>query len=120
MIPGDNESPSWKELLEDTSFKEAINGTDILVAAHHGREAGFCADLFEVIEPRLTIVSDDYETDSSAVSRYSKISTGWTVHHRSGADSDERCCVTTRSDGCVNVEMGIGANKKRYIQVTVE
>lgn len=119
MIPGDNESPSWKELLEDGAFKEAIKGTDILVAPHHGREAGYCADIFEYFTPKLTVVSDDYETDSSAVSRYSKISTGWTVHHRSGADSDNRCCVTTRSDGYIVIGMGIRDDKKPYLQVTV-
>jgi len=41
IIPGDNESPAWNELLKRPDFLAAINGVDILVAAHHGREAGY-------------------------------------------------------------------------------
>lgn len=41
IIPGDNEAASWNELLEYPAFVQAIRGTDILLAAHHGREAGY-------------------------------------------------------------------------------
>src|SRR5262249_51881544 len=32
LIPGDNEAASWRELLENPAFVEAITGTDILLA----------------------------------------------------------------------------------------
>ena len=41
LIPGDNEPPSWEELLKRPDFVAAIAGTHVLVAPHHGRESGF-------------------------------------------------------------------------------
>ena len=90
LIPGDNEAPSWRELLEDPAFVRALNGTDILLAAHHGREAGYCADIFQHFTPCLTIVSDGPGSDTSAVNKYYDQSTGWKVHGRSGGESQSR------------------------------
>jgi beta-lactamase superfamily II metal-dependent hydrolase len=119
IIPGDNESPSWNELLDDTTFKSAIKGTDILLASHHGRESGYSAVLFEHFSPYLTIVSDGSETDTSATDRYSKKSRGWKVHKRNGA-SEERKCVTTRNDGVIVVEFGLNQENQPYMSVTID
>jgi competence protein ComEC len=119
IIPGDNEPPSWKELLEDDTFKTAIKGTDIMVAPHHGRESGYCADLFEHFIPKLTVISDHYETESSATDKYTKISSGWTIHHRDRSASEKRYCITTRTDGVMNIEMGYLDDKRPYLYVTV-
>lgn len=106
VIPGDNEAPSWKELLNDTNFVSAINGTDVLLAAHHGRDAGFCAELFEAMgKPRLVVISDGRFGDTSATDRYSKQVIGWTVYDPTGTAS-QRKCVTTRSDGHVTITFG--------------
>ena len=48
LIPGDNEESSWNELLENQDFVKAIKGTDVFVAPHHGRKAGFSANLFDL------------------------------------------------------------------------
>jgi beta-lactamase superfamily II metal-dependent hydrolase len=120
LIPGDNESQSWLELLEDSSFLQAAKGTDIMLAPHHGREAGLCTELFEHIQPNLIVVSDGPATDTSAVSRYSALAKGWKVHHRSGAADDTRKCVTTRSDGVVLVELGLNPNQKPFMSVTID
>ena len=58
LSPGDNEPPSWEELLADVAFREAIRNTHVLVAPHHGRESGFHPGLFDHISPLLTIISD--------------------------------------------------------------
>lgn len=79
LIPGDNEKPSWTELLAKPQFVKAITGTHILLAPHHGREQGFCEELFEHIEPLLTIVSDGSVCDTSARDRYRSRSRGWKV-----------------------------------------
>jgi beta-lactamase superfamily II metal-dependent hydrolase len=105
LMSGDNESPSWNELLDRASFRNAIDGTDILLASHHGRKSGFHSDLFDYITPRLTIISDGRFGDTSATDRYSSVSEGWTVHKRSGGKV-ERNCVTTRSDGVIVVKFG--------------
>jgi len=118
IIPGDNEPPSWNELLEHQSFVSAIEGTDILLAPHHGRESGFSSELFKHISPYLTIISDG-PSDTSASDKYSNNSSGWAVHKRSGG-TEKRKCVTTRKDGVIEVDFGKGADGKPYMKVTVD
>ena len=105
LIPGDNESPSWNELLARQDFRKAITGTNILVASHHGRESGFCAELFDYFTPYIVLVSDGRVQDTSVTNRYSTRATGWPVHSRSGKPSRKRYCITTRNDGAIAVEV---------------
>jgi len=119
ILPGDNEPPSWKELLEKEDFCNAIKNADILLAPHHGRDSGFYSELFEHFKPKLTIISDGRFCDTSATERYSKISAGWTVFHRDGKE-EKRYCVTTRNDGVIVVKFGYNQGKKPFIEVTID
>lgn len=120
LIPGDNESASWHELLKRDDFLKAISGTDILVAPHHGRDSGFCSELFNYFEPKLTVISDGRFGDTSATSRYDQVTQGWTVHNRKGQDI-ERKCVTTRADGVINIDIGRNpVNSTPFISVTID
>ncbi len=119
LIPGDNEAASWNELLGRADFRSAIRGTDILVAAHHGRASGFSESLFEYISPRLTIVSDGPVGGTSITGTYSQRSRGWKVFSRRGG-SEVRKCLTTRSDGVVIVRFGTEASGTNYMNVTIE
>ncbi len=122
IIPGDNENASWKELLEDDEFVEAIKGTDILLASHHGRESGFCEELFDHIEPSLVLISDGPETDTSVTDRYYDVTTkeGWNVYKRSSDDPPEkRWVLTTRNDKAIVARFGISNAKKKYMNVTI-
>jgi len=120
LLTGDNEAPSWKELLEDPQFIEAIRDTDILLAPHHGRDSGFYSDLFKYFNPRLTIISDSDVCDTSATDRYRAVTKGWTIHHRKGGD-ETRYCVTTRNDGPIKVSLGIREDdKKPFISVSID
>ena len=102
LLPGDNEPPSWDELLANSNFVSAIQNTHVLVAPHHGRGSGFHAPLFKVIRPLITVISDGRFVDTSATSRYSAVTKGWKVDKRNGV-SATRKCVTTRSDGVIDV-----------------
>jgi len=119
VIPGDNESPSWKELLKDPAFVRALKGADVFLASHHGRQAGYCPELFEVMgKPRLVIISDGAHGDTSATNYYTNQSKGWTVYDSDGA-SDTRYCLTTRSDGHITVRFGwTGNGNERFLNVT--
>ena len=113
LSPGDNEPPSWDELLANIAFREAIKDTHVLVAPHHGRESGFHPDLFNYISPLLTIISDGRTVDTSATRRYSTRTEGWNVLRRNGS-SEVRKCVTTRNDGMIEAiispnQRGIGS-----------
>jgi competence protein ComEC len=121
IFPGDIESPAWSCFLERRDFVMAISNADILIASHHGREAGFYGDLFEIFKPKLTLISDGRFRDTSATARYNAVSTGWTIHHRDRSkNSEERNCITTRQDGHIDIEIGKNDNGKTYLSVTVD
>lgn len=119
VIPGDNEPESWDELLQRSDFVSAIKGTDILVAPHHGRASGFFSDVFDYINPRLTIISDGRFCDTSSTNRYSEKTRGWSVHKRGGGKEDRKC-VTTRKDGVILVKFGESRESKPYIYVKLD
>ncbi len=119
IIPGDNEPPSWNELLERKDFLDAIKGTDILVAPHHGRDSGYSPELFKYIKPYLTIISDSRFCETSATDRYGQQTHGLTVYKRSGG-TEPRKCVTTRDNGVIDIEFGKNSNGSRYIKVTID
>lgn len=119
VLTGDNEPPSWKELLEKDNFKNAIKNADILLAPHHGRDSGFYSELFDYFKPKLTIISDGHVCDTSATDRYSKISTGWTVHHKSNGKEEKRNCVTTRNDGVIVLKLGYNPDERPFIYVKI-
>ncbi|KNZ68182.1 hypothetical protein Tfer_3284 [Thermincola ferriacetica] len=119
IIPGDNESASWKELLENSSFVKAISNANILVASHHGRDSGYCEEIFEHFTPDLVIVSDDEETDTSVTDKYTKKANGWTVFKRSDRSSKKRYCLTTRNDGEILIKIGKDSNGKVFMNVSI-
>jgi competence protein ComEC len=118
VIPGDNEPPSFNELMNNSEFKNSIKDCDVLLAPHHGRESGFHNDFVTLANPRITIVSDGSFCDSSASTRYSVKSRGWTVHRRNGTD-ETRKCLTTNTDGVITVEIGWSSNTKNFLSITV-
>lgn len=122
VIPGDNEAPSWRELLQNSAFVSAICGADVLVAAHHGRDAGYCADLFDAMgNPRLVVISDGRFGDTSATGRYGRQVTGWNVYNAYGV-AEQRRCVTTRCDGDITIKIGwnnpADASQGNYLNVS--
>ena len=120
LIPGDNEACSWEELLLSPDFLIAVRNTHVLVAAHHGRESGYYAELFEYISPVLTIVSDGRVVDTSATSRYSTKSEGWKVHKRLSGTQETRYCLTTRNDGNIDIEFGFNNGGRKFLSVTID
>jgi beta-lactamase superfamily II metal-dependent hydrolase len=119
IIPGDNEPPSWRALLAKPDFAAAMAAADVFMASHHGRESGFCADLFmNRPKPRLFVISDGRVKETDATSRYSANATGWLVHSRANLPSTERKAVTTRSDGYIEVHTGYGPDSRRFLSVT--
>lgn len=111
LIPGDNEAPSWKELLMDQEFVNAIKNTDIFIASHHGRKSGYYQELFNYFTPKLVIVSDGAETKTSVTDKYSKLASGYEVNKRSDNSLQERHCLTTRNDGVINIKIWEEENK---------
>jgi hypothetical protein len=90
------------------------------MASHHGRDSGYCSELFELFKPSLCVISDSRAQDTNASSRYSAHARGWTVHRKKGGKSKERYCVTTRSDGYIDIKMGKSSDGKNFLSVEIE
>lgn len=105
VIPGDIEQAGWEELLEQDDFQEALEGTTVFVASHHGRNAGYYSEVFDYFTPDIVIVSDGKYSSTSATDRYYNKASGFKVKSRSSGDLKTRYVLTTRNDGaiCVNV-----------------
>jgi len=119
MVGGDNEPPSWRCLLENPAFVDAARYTDLFVASHHGRFSGYCADLFEIMKPKLCLISDGRQQDTDATDRYSRHATGFSVRPRNGGPHQQRYAVTTRTDGFIDINVNFSILAGRTIDVWV-
>ena len=95
VLPGDLEQAGWIELLKNPVVCELLGSVQIFVASHHGRESGYCSEVFDYCCPQLVVMSDgpvEYDTQKMA-SRYGR--------HASGGwfNGQMRKVLTTRKDG---------------------
>lgn len=95
VFPGDLEQRGWLKLLESLSFQNELKDTTIFVASHHGRESGYCSDVFDLCSPSAVIFSDSniqYATQEMS-SKYAS--------HCSGIQFNgvTRYVISTRNDG---------------------
>ena len=58
VFPGDLEKKGWLSLLQDKDFIAELADVNIFVAPHHGRENGYCQDVFDYCNPDVIIFSD--------------------------------------------------------------
>ena len=66
----------------------------------------FDKEFVELVNPYITIVSDASQVDTTASSRYSAYSKGYNTHNTLTGESKKRYCLTTRTDGDIEVEFG--------------
>ena len=99
-LPGDLEDQGWRQLLQRSEVCELLERVDVFVASHHGRESGYCREVFDYCTPRLIVMSDgaiQYDTQRMA-SVYGQHATGdWFNHRQRGREW--RKVLTTRNDG---------------------
>lgn len=118
VVPGDNESCSWEELLNQSDFRNVAKDADVLLAPHHGRESGWHDEAMDVIKPRITVISDARRAETSAQSKYSAKSRGWKVQHRSGG-KESRKTVSTYKDGVISVKIGRNSDDRPFLEVRI-
>lgn len=118
VVPGDNEACSFDELLAWPEFRSAVANADVILAPHHGRQAGTHAEFLELVNPRLCVISDGRATETNAVSNYSSAARGMYVRRRSGGTSI-RNCLSTRRDGTIRVDFGQGAAGGAVLDVEI-
>lgn len=110
MFPGDLECTGWTEFLKDQTFVNCLTRTNILIASHHGREGGYCKEMFNHCAPHVVIISDKpviHETQNHDLyaSHCSGLNFGGTL----------RKVLTTRSDGKITIDIPTFGNYTVYI-----
>ena len=98
-LPGDLERQGWLQLLQNSDVCELLGRVNIFVASHHGRESGYCREVFDYCSPRLVVISDgaiQYDTQKMS-SAYGQHATGDWFNHQRGREW--RQVLTTRNDG---------------------
>ncbi|MDE0084543.1 MAG: hypothetical protein OXU23_02455 [Candidatus Poribacteria bacterium] len=94
-LTGDLERSGWIELLKKPVICELLKRVNVFVASHHGRESGYCREVFDYCCPRFIIMSDgpvEYDTQKMA---------GVYGQHAIGGlfNGQKRKVLTTRKDG---------------------
>jgi beta-lactamase superfamily II metal-dependent hydrolase len=105
LFPGDLEKAGWRMLLRNPNFTAQLAQTTALVASHHGRESGFCEEVFEYLKPQVVVISDkpiQHETQQM-VPDYRNIISGDGVHVN--GHGRRRHVLTTRRDGWIQFEV---------------
>ena len=95
VIPGDLEKTGWEKLLEQESFRESLKKVDVFIASHHGRENGYCSEVFDYCSPEVIIFSD-----SSIKHSTQEMASKYASHASSVRfNGDSRYVLSTRNDG---------------------
>lgn len=110
MFPGDLEAAGWREFLKNQTFFDCLRRTKILIASHHGRESGYCREVFNYCKPHAVIISDKpimHETQNHNLY----------AQHCSGLNfrGNLRKVLTTRNDGKITIDIPAFGNYTVYI-----
>ena len=95
VVPADLERAGWLKLLELDDFKAHLRRTRIFVASHHGRESGYCKEVFDHCSPEVIVFSD------SNIKYSTQEMTNTYARHASGTTfgGSPRKVLSTRNDG---------------------
>jgi beta-lactamase superfamily II metal-dependent hydrolase len=100
LFPGDLETAGWKALLGNQAFITCLTQTNLLVASHHGRAGGYCADIFQYCAPHAVIISDKQIVhDTQDHDLYGRHCTGLNF------SGNIRKVLTTRNDGKITIDI---------------
>ena len=98
-FPGDLEKAGWLELLKNQRFRDHLSAVNVFVASHHGRESGYCKEVFGICNPDIVIISDEsikYETQEVNYSQHA-IGIRW-----NNTDNLKKV-LTTRNNGMITI-----------------
>lgn len=118
IITGDNGTTGLKGLIRNPRFVEAVKNSDILLAPYHGREAGFCKEFVEIVNPRVTVISDSrFRKKTSKEDWYAEKSRGWKVHKKDGTTEEYKKTLSTYNDGIIVVSFGCDEANKPFLHI---
>jgi len=104
LFPGDLEREGWRALLARPDFRTRLSEVSILMASHHGRENGFCDEVFRFCSPYAVVISDKqivHDTQRTPDYRAVVRDTGVKVR----TTGKRRHVLTTRRDGWIQFDV---------------
>ncbi len=107
-LPGDLEKDGWVGLLADPAVRVYLAKTTVLLAPHHGREAGICREAFALMAPQMCVISDGPFSDTSS-GVYTALATEAKVRRRATGLVVPRRALSTRKDGHIAITVGESA-----------
>ncbi|MCB9929052.1 MAG: hypothetical protein H6844_06530 [Alphaproteobacteria bacterium] len=109
LFPGDLERPGWLEMLANPEFRQELQNTTILVASHHGRQNGYCDELFSGWSPQAVVVSDKpIVHNTQNVPQYQNCISGDGINVY--GQNRRRRVLTTRKDGAITFTVNASGN----------
>jgi len=104
LFPGDLEKDGWLALLQRADFRAELSGTDVLMASHHGRQSGYCEDIFKYFTPSCVVISDKpiMHATQQMVPDYRAVVRTQGVRVRT--TMKDRHVLTTRRDGWIQFD----------------
>lgn len=98
LLPGDLTAAGWSAFLQDQTFLPWLRRTNIFVASHHGRDDGYCPEVFTYCTPSVIIISDKSVMHETQRVDYTQHARGirWN-------QTETRYCLTTRRDGKLTI-----------------
>ncbi|MFQ5779224.1 MAG: ComEC/Rec2 family competence protein [Nitrospiria bacterium] len=95
VIPGDLEKDGWLGLLRKQEFVNELGGVNVFLSSHHGRENGYCEEVFKICAPDVFVSSD------SEIKHATQEMSQLYVQHANGIqfNGETRYVLTTRNDG---------------------
>lgn len=105
LFPGDLERDGWLALLARPDFKALLGGVSVLMASHHGRENGYCEELFNFCRPHAVVISDKpiaHDTQLTVPDYRAVVRDTGVVVRTTGK---RRHVLTTRRDGWIQFEV---------------
>jgi beta-lactamase superfamily II metal-dependent hydrolase len=105
LLPGDLEKPGWRALLRRPDFVANLRTVDVLMASHHGRESGFCPEVFAHVTPQAIVISDKAMQHSTqeTVPDYRRVTTEAGIPVINARK--HRHVLTTRRDGWIQFDV---------------
>lgn len=108
LFPGDLEVESWLALLDRQDFRNELAGVQVLVASHHGRENGYCEEVFDYCQPRAVVMSDKaimYDTQGMTRTYRQRVLDNWADGVLVATTRKRRRVLTTRRDGWIQFDV---------------
>ncbi|MBR8838921.1 MAG: hypothetical protein DSM106950_34200 [Stigonema ocellatum SAG 48.90 = DSM 106950] len=116
IFPSDLEVEGWQSLLQSKDFCDRLKKVNTFVAADHGREEGYCPDVFNYCTPEVIIISNHAEELISP-----QILRRYKSHIKeSQFGMSEKPLLTTREDGMITITKYLDAARRVSTQPKVQ